>query len=64
MQHKKYQNITSQIQPKLPTNIGKKSNEVMNLADFKQALINIHDKGRSTKNSYEKVIFSLEQIIE
>ena len=56
--------INQKIQPKVPSAFSKSSKEGMTLASFQQALLSIHDKRKSTKNSYEKVIASLEQIIE
>ena len=51
--------ITQKIQPKIPNPFSKGNKQAMNLANFQQALLNIHDKRKSTKNSYEKVISSL-----
>lgn len=64
MDRTKHNIITQKIQPKIPISLHKGNKEAMNLAAFQQALLSIHDKRKSTKNSYEKVISSLEQIIE
>lgn len=56
--------IAKQIRPQVTTTLPKRKQELTPLVQFQQAFLQIHDKRRSSKNGYEKVIAALEQMVE